>query len=533
MNSLLTLLDGLTEMRRNLDLILYDFDDYIQLDTFDQDKFSQLQSTTKSFALLAIEVIRRIKIEAPSGSGPPTEISDEPPTPISKSPPMDDFRTIPTEFVKENLTGPLKFEAEEARVQNQGPPLTLPPIVLPPSRPLPPLPPAGKQTSPLTRPSKPGAIPVHRPSIGSNSQSPFSVQNAPAVHIGQLKHEETIRVAYVHDSQIDIIDGVEYASRPFPPTRPLTPPEVSSNATSPVTQSSKRVESKTQQHGSDQEAFVMNASKARIVNIPNTQPLSRQRDSIIPRTLAWAYDQAASSEQPERREKLSDNVETPIQYKGTATTAPPTTKTTATRSERSNSGFGSGSLSTEPVRPSIFSHTTTYSSSSGGGQSQDALFAEPHRHGPTVALANDGVATAKQPLGSVADFTRFPVTEDVASTHTTSATHTSSIASQREIDCTIGPKSSFYQRSGFCAGAKAFRTIGHKNAVKKIEHIKGTSIGSSDIFYDQIYAPAETASEAAAKCISCEYMQRFSDFSLDIDGERKLVPANDVCYDTR
>ncbi|KAM0497693.1 hypothetical protein ACHAP6_006052 [Verticillium nonalfalfae] len=57
--------DEIAEKRRVLEDLLYDFEDYIELDSFDLDKFVELQAATKSFALHALNIVKRLKVEAP------------------------------------------------------------------------------------------------------------------------------------------------------------------------------------------------------------------------------------------------------------------------------------------------------------------------------------------------------------------------------------------------------------------------------------------------------------------------------------
>ncbi|KAF7540488.1 hypothetical protein G7054_g1299 [Neopestalotiopsis clavispora] len=54
--------DEVFESQRQLEDVLYDIDDYIEVETFDATKFSQLQAASKVFALSTIDNIRRLKI---------------------------------------------------------------------------------------------------------------------------------------------------------------------------------------------------------------------------------------------------------------------------------------------------------------------------------------------------------------------------------------------------------------------------------------------------------------------------------------
>ncbi|KAK8051810.1 hypothetical protein PG993_003195 [Apiospora rasikravindrae] len=61
------------ENRRTLEDLLYDLDDFIEMETFDADKYSEVQAASKAFALSALEAIRRLRIEDDSSTLPSSE----------------------------------------------------------------------------------------------------------------------------------------------------------------------------------------------------------------------------------------------------------------------------------------------------------------------------------------------------------------------------------------------------------------------------------------------------------------------------
>ncbi|EPE06384.1 sh3 domain-containing protein [Ophiostoma piceae UAMH 11346] len=103
--------DDVERRRREVEDLLYDFEDYIEVRTFDGSKFAELQAATRSFALDAINVVRRLKLESP-------------PVPIEKTKKTE---KTTSEKMKSDKTKPEK---------SVFPPL--PP--LPPMPPMPPLP---------------------------------------------------------------------------------------------------------------------------------------------------------------------------------------------------------------------------------------------------------------------------------------------------------------------------------------------------------------------------------------------------------
>lgn len=71
--------EDILDKQRALEDLLYDLDDFVETDTFDADRFSEVQAASKAFALNLMETMKRLKIEDPA---PPTH----PPTPVSPEP---------------------------------------------------------------------------------------------------------------------------------------------------------------------------------------------------------------------------------------------------------------------------------------------------------------------------------------------------------------------------------------------------------------------------------------------------------------
>ncbi|RYP91549.1 hypothetical protein DL770_002329 [Monosporascus sp. CRB-9-2] len=69
------------EKQRTLEDLLYDLDDFVEIDTFDEDRFAEVQAASKAFALNLLETIKRLRIEPPEPA-PPTGL----PTPTSPEP---------------------------------------------------------------------------------------------------------------------------------------------------------------------------------------------------------------------------------------------------------------------------------------------------------------------------------------------------------------------------------------------------------------------------------------------------------------
>ncbi|TGJ84481.1 hypothetical protein E0Z10_g4267 [Xylaria hypoxylon] len=68
--------DGIAQSRSELEDLLWDFDDYVEVDEFDADKFSGLQKSSRNAALKILDILKRMKLLAPAPallSYPPSE----------------------------------------------------------------------------------------------------------------------------------------------------------------------------------------------------------------------------------------------------------------------------------------------------------------------------------------------------------------------------------------------------------------------------------------------------------------------------
>ncbi|KZL77971.1 SH3 domain-containing protein [Colletotrichum tofieldiae] len=81
--------DEIAEKRRVLEELLYDFEDFIEVGTFDSSKFAEVQAATRSFALDVLDSIKRMKIETKT-----------PTTPVHAFPPLPPLPPLPTQSPK-------------------------------------------------------------------------------------------------------------------------------------------------------------------------------------------------------------------------------------------------------------------------------------------------------------------------------------------------------------------------------------------------------------------------------------------------
>lgn len=58
--------EDIEEKRRKLEDLLYDFEDYTEADTFEAERFTELQAATRALALHAIDLVKKIKLDPPN-----------------------------------------------------------------------------------------------------------------------------------------------------------------------------------------------------------------------------------------------------------------------------------------------------------------------------------------------------------------------------------------------------------------------------------------------------------------------------------
>ncbi|KAI5862519.1 hypothetical protein GGS23DRAFT_605472 [Durotheca rogersii] len=73
--------EQIVDSQRRLEDLLYDLDDFVELDSFDAERFSDVQAASKSFALALMETIKRLHLEesAPAAPTPPDPPSSQAP----------------------------------------------------------------------------------------------------------------------------------------------------------------------------------------------------------------------------------------------------------------------------------------------------------------------------------------------------------------------------------------------------------------------------------------------------------------------
>jgi hypothetical protein len=518
-------------MQRKIDAILYDFDDYVEVDSFDSIKFAELQATTKAYALTTIEIIRRLKLEVPE-----VAFNEKPPEMVREA-----GKTVANTASGGMITPQTRTRCSEpdtiaATIEPGVQPSSLP---SPPSSPLPPLPPPSRSLSHSTR------------SVESSIKSTVGPAPGPKGH-----------------SQLSI----------WPIRQPTN------KHTSPISRSPMRTKSNGLRGSPDQDQSQPEISKVNAATALNETAPSGAAYSTYSPVLSTSSVVSSSGSLPSNRTSHTPNKKIggdfmqnwtppaagdPIQhssgynYSGLAEYAVDR-GIAITQHQLLEDKIAPSHLATPqeiipfnennvhairnpeaPVAQPTQSIVNSIGNDSPANAQRNAgatpitVRTSPHHAISTIppsgqhllGMTNTQTNTAPDTAAEKILFspqimplrisTDRVINEEEASSQISTSVGSSPAVDSRELSCTIGPKSTLYLRSGFCDGAKMFRTVGHWDAVKKIEQVSGPSMSAGGLFLDQIYAPGQPGSDAAAKCSKCEYMHKYSDFTKDVDRERK------------
>lgn len=544
---------AIEEKRRKLEDLLYDFEDYAEPDTFEQEHFTELQIATKSLAMDVIDLIKKMKLDTPIT--PPYS----PPSP-SKFPPLPPLPPLPLKSPSRIANGARSPRPPTPPGRKGG---------RTPTPALAPLPPSGTPSPDRTEQSTPvpppdpseAAVPVSRVrlppgrrdlarlntgsqrSLRSNgtahsrASSAFSVGSLPppaytadgeAPPVPQITHHNTTDRP---ESRASSALGIHNAQAPQSPTL-ARQPSLSRTDTSSIPE---------------------------IPDFPVPQPQPQPQTGT--RTTAWVSDQVGSSNpryhghrppsryEPHSLQAIQNLQQTTIPEDQAVTATMPSrraghsfinfdTPLTPIISELGRFGVDSppegsspsaGPNSPETSRSATLSHATSMSSIQTGSAHTRAGTSSsrtpitpfdtnaPHNNKPSFSpitlppAALEGPEShSRLPDAAVVAAAQTPasasVSEDWAtrtvlsiSDRASTANFSSSGSHQpREAETAIGPRSSLYLLRGFCSGAQQFRTSGHEDGVRRLAgHVAGQST-------------------ATARCASCSYGHAWSELDLDV-----------------
>lgn len=425
--------DEIEDKRRKLEDFLYDFEDYIEMDTFDEDKFTQLQALTKSFALHVLDVMKRLK---PDGDlvGAPTKV-------VSVFPPLP---PLPPAAL---LHGAGKSPARSPILNH---------MPKPPSRGRDPHP---QGTDPPTRPQR-------VPSAVSNASS--DGRRRRLTPQGLLRRDTTISHASSHYS-IDTLPP--YSSEEIPAVPPMAPhaaqersaaPQPVDTHPRPPSAADRRPPSAQRpppRRGSTPDILVSHSNPARLSNEPTHSDNEPLEIPVFPisRTTAWVSDQATAPTSPRFSARPLTIRESVIPEDRAVTSTP-------------NSPSPAPAPNHFDPHHSHPSHPLHPSRAPGGSRPPSSLDTAP----PPVPPLSLPPAAAELESGLIVNEDWKTVVSDGAN----SGSRALGSVSSRDPDCSIGPKSSLYQMKGFCEGAKAFQQGGHLQGVKKVQGYVAVSVST-------------------------------------------------------
>lgn len=565
-------LEEIEEKRRRLDDLLYDFEDYTDPDTFEPDRYTDLQAATRSLALHVIDVIKRMKVDAPmsplSLGTPPVKAMFPPLPPL---PPLPSTRPSSRASTQTGgHSGPratTPVTRREGSMQSRSPPPSMPPS---PDRKVPRRHAKGapSASSSLSESSEPA---VHHLRLPPGKRGLGLDRTSNSQH--GLLRSDTIRSQVSNTASVDSLPPYTASGEAMP----LMPgPSLSHrNAIVSPAHTPTLANHPPISRGSSPEILGAQAAQVHIVNpdnFPRPPSPTETEGSIgdIPnfpmprhgtRITAWVSDQAASTAVPASRfQRPASRIEPhSLQaIQGLRQMTIPEDKVVGPGQDKvdrhpsinfdsplspmlaqlakfsidpstmsASSSFVDLMNSPETSRTSPMSQSaelTSFRSRTGGppGKISDATESsnnippQPSTPTPLVPMSLPAAAIGMNiEHGSDGLILATPSEEWATRTvlsdraSTLNGSGITSASAPREADVAIGPRSSLYALKGFCNGAQGFKSGGHEHGVKKIAgYVAGISTHT-------------------ARCATCSYGHAWSEMELDLGRDPRATFPRD------
>ncbi|KAI0133020.1 hypothetical protein BJ170DRAFT_651560 [Xylariales sp. AK1849] len=484
--------DDLFASQRQLEDVLYDLDDFIELDNFDARKFAEVQAASKSFALCAIEIMKRLRIEDGLPESPTSSRSLFPPLP-----------PLPTGRVE-----PLMISRPSTRGENYG----IGPMLVN-SRHSKSLPQMGRASSGSIRSSMGGAPPRRM----SNRKSQKSL--APSTSSSDSQYSQ-------QSSKLSNL-------------WPVTPDTISKEIGSP--------------RPSTPEILSEEIENMQIMSEPNIPQRAGNRParvsvSAIPWTTAWVNEQLASTQHgPQPRTVLED-----ARARHVSADNPGSVHKKHRYTFSSSTGSSARSMP-DPISPtSTGNRTSVFSSSYGHMSYLRKIAAFPtgeYRRSSLVPSPYESLSSSNLDIPSPLhespespfspdsaigldlkeDATSPPAIPAKASARTTASPSIRPIWHSCEENCTIGPNSTLRHLKGFCDGAHAFKTGRVQEATKTALVIETPAVtanhdtmsGAALALGATEHVMAMNARTVVSQCRNCEYRHLNTELSRDLKNDPK------------
>ncbi len=438
--------DEIEDKRHKLEDLLYDFEDFVELEGFDEERFTQLQAAVKSLALYVLDTIKRLKLDGVPVGPPPKAASAFPPLP-----------PLP----------PAVLLQAAAKSPSRSPILN--------HMPKPPLRPSSRgRDTPTQEGAELPPRPQRMPSAVSNSSN--DSRRRRLTPQGVSRRDTTISHASSHYS-VDSLPPYSSEEAPLVPQLSVFPLAVQGRvAEDQQPAHSQQARAQVQAHPMDSTPAAHRPAP-RPGSTPDVLPASSHGGSMNPPGRPPKEPTSPESTGP---------LEIPV-FPISRTTAWVTGQSTVPTSPRV-------SARPLPIRESVIPEGRAVTSSPSVSPLEMNSNHFNHPRSPPAVNPPDGgerapsrasVVPIMPPLSlpsAAAELeSGLMVSEDwktVVSDGTNAGSRALISVSSGEPDCSIGPKSSLYQMKGFCEGAQAFKQGGHLQGVKKMQGYVAVSLNS-------------------------------------------------------
>jgi hypothetical protein len=473
---------------RVVDILLYDFEDYIEAASYDADKFSALQSAIKTLALLLLERIQRFTTETALDGAPPS---------LRPLPPL------PALPVRANISKTVTAQSTAPRSQ---PPPSVPEeapapvVVVPPSERKPSLP---RQALPASK----------------------FAQAQTAVHVTEIRPE---RERPERPARPDRPEDLPDMQSDYGFSRPDYRPRYGSQATSPdgtfVGLDRVDLGSPISMGSLASLGRPGSAASVRTSQTSETSLSSSRRDYPYLRPRMTSLSRHDQIHEEEISSFDNDQLDSyPPDIKPYNPTSPP-------MSERSNSYAGRHQQQQREQQreqqqqhhqdQSQQGHQRTSSSVSRWPQADDFDASQ-----SVVTSSQFSTSSVLSPGALTSRDSTFDKKTSISSGVTSHSSGRGSLAfPPPPAGRAIGPDSSLGLLGGICKGARAFAAGGPGQAIKKVGGSGGSQQKQAEFSQDMMFGSmlavdTSNYSEAMSQCLHCEYKTIYSQLLQDMDSD--------------
>jgi hypothetical protein len=454
---------------RDIDVLLYDFEDYTQTDTFEKDKFDTLQAAVKDLAIVLLDKIRRHTAEATLDEAlPPPPVPLYPLPPVPNAPPVIATSASRRPISRHRMAGPA----------------------------LGPLPPTSGQEQPLRRTSHPVD---HQPRSAYSSGTPttpvspgpydrsFSVGDAslPVPPATQQRFRPTSSADSIQSgmSHLDIRAAGIAAAAHGMGNRPLSP--VSPQGTHLSMTSSNWSNAQSQYQSS------ICTSVPEADCLPEDGELSPGMAKTVSNSFILDYERAV----PDRMVPATSRIRSSDGYRGVNGDNRASTYVEELPADGKSEATVQVSTLSLDESPAV--------SRSGSASNRTSIKTEDGANGSGSGSGGGG---GRLSLLSGSSFGR---------------------KRRRGSGSSFGPDSTFGIVRGFCKGATKFQNDGPGGAVKKVgggataPGQQGSQDYTPELLWGQMYSAPAAYTDVMAQCAHCDYKTIYSQLLADMKQDRK------------